>query len=87
MMKQGDNKVKLILVAVVTAVISLIFSSMIFSSPKKHNLTAPTVQPIKSSFPDVHNDPAYNTFLNQNSLDATQPVQVGNSQNNQPFNQ
>lgn len=86
-MKQGDDKAKLIVVAVVTGVISLIFSSMIFSSPKNHNLTAPQVQPIKTSFPDIHNDPAYNTFLNPGALDATQPVQVGNSRNNQPFSQ
>lgn len=86
-MGQGDDKAKLIVVAVVTGVISLIFSSMIFSSPKKHNLSAPQVEAIKTNFPDIHNDPAFNTFLNQNALDATQPVQVGNSQNNQPFNQ
>ena len=86
-MKDNDSKAKLIVVAVVAGVISLIITSKLFSSPKSHNLQAPVVEPISSTMPDVHNDPAYNTFLNQNSLDATQPVQVGNSQNNQPFNQ
>jgi hypothetical protein len=86
-MNKTENKTKLIAAAVITAVIAFILSSMIFNSPKKHNLTVPVVQPITSTLPDVHNDPAYNTFLNSGALDATQPVQVGNSQNNQPFNQ
>jgi hypothetical protein len=87
MKQQDDSKLKIIVLAITTGVVSLILSSMIFSSPDNHNLTALQVAPIKSSFPDVHNDPSYNTFMNQNSLDATQPVQVGNSQNKQPFNQ
>lgn len=87
-MKQAeDSKLKLIVVAIIAAAVSLLLSSMIFNSPKKHTLTTPDVQSIQATFPDVHNDPAYNTFLNQNSLDATQPVQVGNTQNKQPFNQ
>lgn len=86
-MKQKDSKLMLIVVAAITAVISLIISSAIFSSPKHHDLTAPVVQPLSSTFPDIKNDPNYNTFLNDKALDPTQPVQVGNTQNNAPFNQ
>jgi len=87
MKSSEDSTVKLIVVAVITAVIAFILTSMIFSSPKHHDLKAPVVNTITPTLPDVKNDPAYNTFLNSNALDATQPVQVGNSQNNQPFNQ
>lgn len=86
-MKNSNSKATLIVIAIVTAVISLIISSALFNSPAKHTLKAPVVQALPSTFPDIKNDPAYNTFLNDNALDATQPVQVGNSQNNTPFNQ
>lgn len=86
-MKHKDSKLMLIIVAVATAVISLIVSSMIFNSPKKHNLTVPVVGTLESSMPDVKNDPNYNTFLNDKALDATIPVRVGGNQNITPFNQ
>ena len=85
-MKTKNSKPALIAVAIVTAIISLIISSALFNSPAKHNLKAPVVQAMPSSFPDVKNDPAYNTFLNEKALDATQPIHIGNSQNNSPFN-
>jgi len=71
---------------VLAAVISFIVAGMLFNSPAKHTATAPTVQPITSSFPDVKNDPSYSFFLNSSALDPTQPIQIGNSQNSQPFN-
>jgi hypothetical protein len=84
---KSNNKPALIAVAVITAIISLIISSALFNSPAKHSLKAPVVQSLPSSFPDIKNDPAYKGFLNDRALDATQPVQIGNSQNNSPFNQ
>ena len=86
-MKKQDSKTVLIIVLVVTAVFSFILASSILNPSKKKNLTVPVVQSLSSTFPDVKNDPAYNTFLNNNSLDATQPVQVGNNQNTKLFNQ
>lgn len=77
----------LIIVAVATAVISLIVSSMIFNSPKKHNLTVPVVSTLDPSMPDVKNDPNYNTFLNDKAKDFTHLVQVGGNQNDTPFKQ
>jgi len=74
------------LVAVVAAIISFIVAGTIFNSPSKHNATAPNVQAINASFPDVKNDPNYNFFLKNGALDPTQPIQIGNSQNNTPFN-
>jgi hypothetical protein len=74
-----------IVVAVVAAVVSLVIAGALFNSPAKHTATAPNVQPISSTFPDVKNDPDYN-FFNNNALDPTQPIQIGNSSNNSPFN-
>jgi hypothetical protein len=73
-------------VAVVTAIFSLIITSLLFSSPKHRGDNVPVAQPITTTFPDVKNDPDYSSFLNTNALDPAQPVQVGKSQNSQPFN-
>jgi hypothetical protein len=86
-MNNKNSKPVLIAVAAITVFISFLLSSALFNSPSKHNLKAPVVESISSSFPDIKNDSNYNTFLNENALDATQPVQVGNSQNSAPFNQ
>lgn len=73
-------------VAVVTAIFSLILTSLLFSGPKNRGAKVPVSQAITTTFPDVKNDPAYNNFFNTNALDPAQPVSVGNAQNNQPFN-
>jgi len=83
-MKRGDV-VKVVLVAGMSAVISFIIAAAIFNSPAQHNRRVPVVQPITSTFPDITNDPNYNTIFNSKALDPTQPVQIGNSQNNSPF--
>jgi hypothetical protein len=73
-------------VALVAAIFSIIITSLIFGGHKKHVETVPISQAITTTFPDIQNDPAYNSFLNPNALDPAQPIQVGNSQNSQPFN-
>lgn len=72
-------------VAVISAIISLLLASLIFKS-KDLSTKVPVVDKINTSFPDVQHDPDYNSFLNSHALDLTQPVQIGNSQNQTPFN-
>ncbi len=84
-MKRKDVAV-LIAVGAITGLISLIISSLIFSVPKKQSSKVPAVDTITTSLPDVKNDPAYQSFLNPGALDPAQPVQIGNTQNNAPFN-
>jgi len=81
--KQKDIAV-LILVAFVAAMVSFFVAGAVFS-PKKYSAQVPTTQPISSDFPDVKNDPAYNSFLNPAALDLTVPVSIGDSQNETPF--
>jgi hypothetical protein len=83
-MTQKD-KITLIIVTLVTAVISFVISRSIFNSPAKHTETAPVVKAISNTLPDVRNDSNYNTFLNSKALDPTQPIQIGGSQNTTPF--
>jgi hypothetical protein len=83
-MKRND-KVLFVFVGIVAAIISLIVSSALFSSPAKRSTKAPVVEIVPTTFPDVKNDSNYNTFLNSKALDPTQPVQIGNTQNTTPF--
>lgn len=83
-MKRKDL-LTLVGVAVFTAVFSVVLASIIFA-PKKLSMQVPVIDKINATFPDVQNDPAYNSFLNNNALDLTQPVQIGpNNQNQVPF--
>lgn len=75
------------LVAVVAGLLSLTLSSTLVGSSGDNKDTAPVVEKIDPAFPDITNDPAYNSFLNSKALDPTQPVQIGDNQNSKPFNQ
>ncbi len=83
-MKQKDIAV-LVLVAGISAIISFVIAGAIFN-PSKYSTQVPVAQPINPTCPDVANDSAYNTFLNSKALDLTVPVQIGGSQNKDPFN-
>ncbi|HET9850059.1 MAG TPA: hypothetical protein VFP35_00290 [Candidatus Saccharimonadales bacterium] len=83
-MKQNDIA-SLIIVAFITAVFSFVVSDLLFGGGH-HSSNVPTASSISTTFPDVKNDPAYNSIFNSGALDPAQPVQVGGSQNSQPFN-
>lgn len=78
-MKQKD--LPLIAVAVVFGgVISLVLSNILISSPKNRNTKVEIVNPITSDFkePDQR-------YFNAQSIDPTQLIQIGDSNNQQPF--
>lgn len=81
-----DRKIlpMIITVAVISAVISFVVASVVFQSTPR-GTKVPQVEAIKSTFPDVKNDSAYSSLFNSNALDPTQPVQIGGSQNTNPF--
>ena len=79
-MKQKDIII-IIAVAVVSGIISYAAANFLFGGHKVYNLTAPTVQPISAVFqlPST-------TYFNQQSIDPTQNITIGNSTNAAPFN-
>ncbi|MDB5161276.1 MAG: hypothetical protein JWO96_656 [Candidatus Saccharibacteria bacterium] len=83
-MKNKDI-VSLVAVGIVTAIFSFFISGLLFGGSSKTS-KVPTAETVSTSFPDIKNDPVYNAIFNTGALDVAQPVQVGNSQNNQPFN-
>lgn len=78
-MKKKDIVI-IIAVAIVSAIFSYVLSNYLFGGDSKQNLTAPVVQPISADFADP--DPR---FFNANSLNPTQNITIGETQNNQPF--
>ncbi|MBI2589284.1 hypothetical protein HYW35_03755 [Candidatus Saccharibacteria bacterium] len=84
-MKHKDMAV-LITVAVITGFISLIMASIFFSVPQTRSSKVPVVDTITTSLPDIKNEPVYQSIFNSKALDPAQPVQIGNTQNNTPFN-
>lgn len=82
-MKRKDLT-KVIFVAVIWGIFSVIASSIIFKSPVK-NAKIPVVKAIDTGFPQVSTDSTYQAIFNTNALDPTQLIQIGNSQNTTPF--
>ncbi len=79
-MKQKDILV-LIVVAFVSAVISLVLSNMFFSSPKNRSQQVEIIDPVTADFPKPSEK-----YFNGQSVDPAQPVQIGDSNNPNPFN-
>lgn len=77
-MKQKD--ITVILVAgIVSAVFSLVLSQALFGAKSK-NMTAEVVDPISSEF----KEPDKKVF-NDNSVNPTQLIRIGDSNNSSPF--
>lgn len=83
MMKRRGT-LSLVLTTIVVGILSYIIAGFIFKMPTK-NAKAPVIQSVNQSFPDVASDPTYTSIFNDKALDPTQTVQIGNSNNNQPF--
>ncbi len=78
-MKKNDIGI-IIAIAVVAGVFSLVASSLIFTPNSSKQLKAQKIDAIESSF--VQPDKRY---FNQESINPTQLIKIGDSPNQQPF--
>jgi len=81
-MKQKD--IALIAVVVIFAgVVSLVVSNFFFAPDPSKKLTAEVVESISSDFqkPDDNND----SVFNKDAINPTKLIEIGNSNNKQPF--
>jgi hypothetical protein len=62
-----------------------VISDKLFGSPKRNPIKVPVVQKISSSFPVPKTDPTYQSFFNQQAIDPTQLIKIGNNNNTAPF--
>jgi hypothetical protein len=79
-MKQKDI-ILIIVVVFVSGVISLMLSNKLISSPKNRQEKVEVVVPISAEL----NKPDQKYF-NANSIDPTQIIRIGDSNNSKPFN-
>lgn len=79
-MKQKDLAL-IIVVVFISAVVSLVVSKTLFSSPKNRQQAVEVVDPITSDFPapDSH-------YFNSQSIDPTKLIKIGDNSNPTPFN-
>lgn len=82
-MKQNDI-ILIVVMVFIGGVLSFFISNTLISSPNKRKEKVETVQAISSDFKQPAKDDKY---FNSNAFDPTQLIQIGNNNNNKPFNQ
>ncbi len=79
-MKQKD--VALIIIAgFISMVFSIVLSNLLISSPKNRQAKVTVVEPITADFPAPDKK-----YFNENSIDPTTLIRVGDNTNPAPFN-
>lgn len=78
-MIQKKDLLLIVVVALFAAIFSVVISKVVFST-SQHNLKAETVQPISTELKTP--DPA---VFNDQAIDPTQLIHIGDSSNKQPF--
>lgn len=79
-MKQKDV-VLLIIVVFVSVVVSIVASSLVFKTPTGQSEQVDVVPVISSSFPKPDS-----RYFNNQAIDPTQIITIGNGNNTNPFN-
>ena len=78
-MRQKDMMV-IVTVVIVSAILSIVVSKMLFTKPQNRQVEVEVVTPISADVPDPDK-----RFFNGNAIDPTQAIQIGNSNNPDPF--
>lgn len=79
-MKQKD--IIIIIIAVfISGIFSYLLSSKLFAIPTDQQAEVEVIEPITAEFTTP--DPRY---FNDKSINPTQPIRIGDNQNDQPFN-
>lgn len=78
-MKQKDILL-IVVVVFISALISFAMTKLLISTPKNRNQLVEVVQPISANFPDANKK-----YFNEQSIDPTQIIKIGDSSNPQPF--
>ena len=78
-MKQKDIA-SLLVIIIVSAALSFVISQKLFASPASKRIEAEVVEPIVSDFTAPSNK-----YFNENSVNPTQQIRIGDSSNITPF--
>ena len=80
-MKQKDIAL-IVLIIILSTIFSMVISGIFISTPKNRSQQVEVVTPISSSF-DLPSD----KYFNENSVNPTKLIQIGDSPNQNPFGQ
>lgn len=80
-MKQKDWSV-IIVVVFISAVLSFVLSNFLFGGDNSRQEKVEVVQPITTEFTTPNEK-----YFNNNSVNPTQTIKIGDGSNNSPFNQ
>lgn len=78
-MKQKDIALIIVVVAI-SGVVSFFVAKALFATSKDQHLKAESVQPITTEFAQPSNK-----YFNAQSIDPTQQISIGGTENNAPF--
>lgn len=78
-MRQKDYGI-IFAVVFFSAVLSVLLSRMVFAKPENRQKQVEVVQAISADFPQ-----ADERYFNAGAIDPTQPIQIGNNNNPDPF--
>lgn len=79
-MKQKDIAV-VVAIAGFSAIVAFVVANFVFASPKNRQTQVQVVEPISADFPPVDK-----RYFNDSSINATQTVEIGETNNPKPFN-
>lgn len=85
-MKKKDITV-IVGVVIVSCIFSLVLSNVALGPYKKQPIKVPVVQPISSNFPSPETDNDYKSFFNDQAVNPTQLIKIGDKSNAAPFNE
>ncbi len=84
-MKQKDI-ITIVTVASISAVFSFILSGKLFDPPKDRSTKVEVVQKITADFPTPSSDARFKRYFNDQSINPTKLIQIGDTTNTNPFN-
>ncbi|PJE65025.1 hypothetical protein COU91_03805 [Candidatus Saccharibacteria bacterium CG10_big_fil_rev_8_21_14_0_10_47_8] len=74
-------------VVIVSCIFSIVLSNVALGPYKKQVIKVPVVQKISSSFPSPQADSEYKSFFNEQAINPTQLIKIGDKSNTAPFNE
>lgn len=78
-MKQKDM-ILIVAAVIISGVLSYVISSKLFAIPQDQQAEVEVIEPITATFPEPDS-----RYFNDKSVNPTQPIRIGENNNNQPF--
>lgn len=84
-MKQQDVLV-IVAVVIFSVIASFVVSNLVFAPSPSKQQQVERVDAITAEFPDPKVDSRYTKYFNSNAFDPALPIEIGDNNNDNPFN-